>query len=145
VGGPDFTVTYRATSRFNLEVTRPRRTQDVAGLAATVLVKVRQLPPSIPNALLVAIDGADATDADVAGAVAALRARVAAKDEAFFTARGFGGSRAFHERLRRLGALLAWCEGASGDARAALWTNGSARVPVPERAMRVCLASLRSG
>ena len=143
-GGPDFTVTYRATSRFNLEVTRPRRVQDVPGLATTILVKLRQLPPGIPNVLLVAVDGTDAQVIDAAGAAAALRERARAGDEAFFMTRGFVGSRAFRERVRRLGAVMVWCEDATGDARASLWTNTSARIAVPERAMRACLACLRS-
>ena len=144
-GGPDFTITYRGTTRFNLEVTRPRRAQDEAGLAATIAVKLRQLPPSIANVLLVATGGTDAAAVDVAGAVASLRARVDAKDEAFFTTRGFAGSRGFHERLRRLGAVLAWCEAANADARAVLWSNDSARIAVPDRARRACLACLRAG
>ena len=143
--GPDFTVTFRVERSFNLEVTRPRRAPDAAGHGGPLLPKLRQLPPSAPNALLVAIDGDDAARYDVAGATRALRTRADAKDEAFFTARGFDGTRGFYERYLRLGAVLVWCEGATDDARAALWTNRSARIAVPERAARACLLSLRAG
>jgi hypothetical protein len=144
-GGPDFTVAYRTTSRFNLEVTRPRRPQDLAGVGSTILAKLRQLPPGMSNVLLVAIDGGDATAVDVGAAVRALRARADTKDEDFFAVRGYTGTRGFYERLLRLGAVVAWSDVAAGDARASAWTNGSARISVPDPALRAVLACLRAG
>jgi hypothetical protein len=143
--GPDFTVTFRGERSHNLEVTRLRRAPDAAGSGGQLLAKLRQLPPSVPNVVLVAIEGDSAEALDVAGATRALRAQADAKDEAFFTTRGFEGTRGFYERYLRLGAVLVWCEGAAGDARAALWANRSARIPLPERAARACLLSLRAG
>jgi hypothetical protein len=142
-GGPDFTVTFRAERAFNLEVTRPHQTPDAASHGGPLLAKLRQLPPSAPNAVLLAIDGDSSAAFDVMAATRALRARADAKDEDFFTRRGFAGTRGFYERYLRLGAVLVWCEGAAGDARATLWTNRSARIAVPERAARACLACLR--
>jgi hypothetical protein len=142
-GGPDFSVTYRGARAFDLEVTRLRRPPSVASDTRVLLTKLRQLPPSVPNAVLIAFDGDDAAALDVAEATRVLRARADAKDEAFFTSRGFGGTRAFYERFLRLGAVLGWCEGAAGDARASLWVNRSARIPLPDRALRACLTSLR--
>jgi hypothetical protein len=81
----------------------------------------------------------------VDAATRAVRARADRKDEAFFVARGFDGTRGFYERYLRLGAVLVWCEGAAGDARAALWLNRSARIALPERAARACLLCLRAG
>ena len=144
-GGPDFTVTYRAQRAFNLEVTRPHRSPDAASYAGPLLAKLRQLPPSAPNAVLLAIEGANAEAFDVGAAMRVLRARADAKDEEFFTNRGFAGTRGFYARYLRLGAVLVWCEGATGEARAALWTNRSARITVPDRAARACLAYLRGG
>jgi hypothetical protein len=144
-GGPDFTVTFRAGLAFNLEVTRPHRPPDAASYAGPLLAKLRQLPPSAPNAVLLAIEGDRAAAFDVAAATRALRARADAKDEDFFSRRGFAGTRGFYERYLRLGAVLVWCEGAAGEARATLWTNPSARIAVPERAAKACLACLRSG
>ena len=143
-GGPDFTVTLRGERGFNLEVTRLRRAPSVAALGGTLLAKLRQLPPSAPNAVLVAIDGERAETADAAGAVRALRARAGARDDAFFTGRGIEGSRGFNQRYLRLGAVVVWCEWATGEARAALWTNRSARIGLPERAVRACLICLRT-
>ena len=141
--GPDFTVTFRGERIFNIEVTRLRRAPDAAGFGRAILAKLRQLPPGAPNAVLVAIDGATAEAADVAAASQALRARADEKDEAFFTARGFDGTKGFYDRYLRLGAVFVWSEAASGDDRAAAWINRSARIPLPDRAARACLACLR--
>jgi len=143
--GPDFTVSFRGERTFNLEVTRVHRATDGTAPAGQLLAKLRQLPPSMPNALLVAVEGDSAEAVDVAGASRALRARADQKDEAFFTSRGFDGTRGFYERYLRLGAVVVWCEGAAGDERAASWTNPSARIALPARALRGCLACLRAG
>jgi hypothetical protein len=141
--GPDFTVSFRGERRIDLEVTRLRRAPETAGYGP-LLAKLRQLRPSVPNALLVAIEGDSAEALDVAAATRLLRARADAKDETFFSSRGFEGTRGFYERYLRLGAVLVWCEGAAGDARAALWSNRSARIALPERAARACLVCLRA-
>ena len=142
-GGPDFTVTFRGTRSFNLEVTRPHRVPDESGLGAALLAKLRQLPPSAANAILFAIDGDSAAALDVDAAARALRSRADAKDEAFFTTRGFDGTRAFYERYLRLSAVFVSAEGAAGDARGTLWFNRSARIDMPEPAARASLACLR--
>ena len=141
--GPDFTVTFRDARSFNLEVTRPHRVPDPGGLAAALLAKLRQLPPSAPNAILLAIDGETAEALDVDAATRALRSRADAKDEAFFTTRGFEGTRGFYERYLRLSAVFVAAENASGAARATLWFNRSARIAMPEPAARACLRCLR--
>jgi hypothetical protein len=141
--GPDFTVTFRATRTFNLEVTRLRRLPDAAGTGLALLAKLRQLPPSAPNAVLFAIEGTFADALDIAAATRALRSRADAKDEPFFTGRGFDGTRGFYERYLRLGAVFVLCEGVDGDARASLWTNRSARIPMPASAANACLRCLR--
>ena len=142
--GPDLTVSFRSTRTFDVEVTRLRRVPDVAGSGVALLAKLRQLTPSTPNVVLLAIDGSTAEAVDVAAATRALRARADAKDEAFFTARGHDGSRGFYERFLRLGAVVVWCEDAVGEARATLWTNRSARIALPEQAARACLDCLRA-
>ncbi len=143
-GGPDFTITFRATRTLNLEITRLRRVPDAAGLAGALVAKLRQLPPGTPNVLVVAIDGSSAANVDVEGAVRAVRARADARDEAFLVARGFDGTRAFYDRFLRLGVVIAWCEGAEAEARAAPWVNRSARIAVPDRALEACLTCLRA-
>jgi hypothetical protein len=129
--GPDFTVSFRGEGSFNLEVTRMRRNPDVASYGWALLAKLRQLPPSAPNAVVLATDsdGADAVDVDAA--TRALRARADRKDEEFFVGRGFDGTRGFYERFLRLGAVFVLGEAASGEGRASLWLNRSARIALP--------------
>jgi hypothetical protein len=141
--GPDLTVTFRAGQRFNVEVTRLRRVPDGAVVGAAILAKLRQLPPSVPNAVVLAIEGLAADAVDIASATQALRSRADAKDESWFSGRGFDGTRGFYERYLRLGAVFAWNDLADGDARAAVWINRSARMAVPEPAARACLRCLR--
>jgi hypothetical protein len=144
--GPDFTVTMRGERAFNLELTRLRRAPGTASFEATLLAKLRQLPPSVPNALLLAASGKGGADElGVADAARALRARADAKDEAFFASRGLAGTQQFYQRFLRLGAVFVWCEGAAADARVALWRNPSARIALPDRAIKVCLAAFRAG
>lgn len=139
--GPDFTATLGG-DRFNLEVTRLRGEPAAAGFGG-LLAKLRQLPPSVPNGVILAIDGAYASAYDVASAVTGLRDRADAPDDAFFIGRGFHGARGFRERLARLGIAFVFAESAVGDARAVAWTNTAARIALPSRAARACLACLR--
>ena len=141
--GPDFTVTLRGERSFNLEVTRLRGAPRATAYGGPLLAKLRQLPPSAPSVVLIAIEGDTAEALDVDAATRALRAWADAKDEAFFAARGFDGTRAFYERYLRLGAVLVWCEAATADARVALWINRSARMALPAKAARACAACLR--
>ena len=142
--GPDLTVTFRAGHRFNIEVTRLRRVPDETAVGAAVLAKLRQLPPSIPNAVVLAVEGVAADAVDIAAATQVLRTRADAKDEPWFTARGFDGTRGFFERYLRLGAVFAWNEMGEGDGRAAVWVNRSARIAMPEPATRTCLRCLQA-
>ena len=143
--GPDFTVTYRGERRFNVEVTRLHRDPRVATYGGPLLTKLRQLPPSMPNVVVVAIDGERADAFDIESATRAMRQRADAKDDAFFNSRGLDGSRGFHARYLRLGAVIAWADAAAEESRVVLWTNRSARIAVPDRAARAVLACLGAG
>ena len=107
--GPDLTVTFRGGRSFNLEVTRLRRLPDANGVGASLLAKLRQLPPSASNAVLFAIDGETAEALDITAATRILRARADAKDEAFFHLRGRRVAR-FLRAVLRLSTVLVWCE-----------------------------------
>jgi hypothetical protein len=143
-GGPDFTASFRAGRPFNVEVTRLRRSPTEAGGSGQILTKLRQLPPSVPNLVVVGIGGSTAQALDVGAIVRRLRAVADRKDEAFFVDRGLAGTAVFYERLLRLGAVITWCEGAVGDGRASLWVNASARIALPDRAAASCLACFRA-
>jgi len=125
-GGPDFTVTFRDHVAFNLEVTRWRGGR--TALERQLLVKLRQLPRSLPNALLVVVPGSP-------GAFPDLETLLGDRRAVPFE------SRDVRQRLTRLGGVYAWAPG--GEPRATLWTNGSARISLPAaaaRAVRLALA-----
>jgi hypothetical protein len=143
--GPDFGVRFRAHPAFTLEVTRLRALPDEAALGRVVLAKLRQLPPSVANLLLVAIPGSDAGAIDVALAMRTLRARVDAGDSAVFHGSGFDTGRAFYARYLRLGGVILWAEAARGPEQASLWVNASARIHASDGAVRACLEALRTG
>ncbi len=142
-GGPDFAVTHRGHA-LNLEVTRLQRPPEPETIGRVLMAKLRQLPPSAPNVLLLATgtSGADALAIDAAAK--ALRARADAKDEAFFARHKLAGARGFYDRFLRLGAVLVWAESASADHRAELWVNPSARIEPSPRALRAIQACLRA-
>jgi hypothetical protein len=143
--GPDFTLTMPGLRPVNLELTRVRRAPEHVEAGVPWIAKLRQLPPGTPNAVVVAIGGSTAMALDIVASVKLIRARADAKDEPFFAARGFAGSRAFYGQFLRLGAVLVWCEDAPGGERATLWRNGSARISVPDAVARACLTCLRGG
>lgn len=143
--GPDFTVTYRGDRAFNVEVTRLHRDPGASRYGGPLLSKLRQLPTSVPNAVVVAVDGHRADAFDLGSVTRALRQRADDGDDAFFRSRGLDGTRGFHARYLRLGAIVAWADEGAADARAVLWANRSARIAVPERAGRALLACLRAG
>jgi hypothetical protein len=143
--GPDLTVSLHGERPFNIEVTRLRRLPDSVAVGGAIVAKLRQLPPSVPNVVLIAVDADDARSIDVAAAVLELRALADHRDEAFLARARIESGRAFYDRFLRLGAVLIWCERAGGEGRANAWVNGSARIVVPPRALRACLACLRVG
>jgi hypothetical protein len=143
--GPDLTLTIPGLRPVNLELTRVRRAPEHLEAGAPWITKLRQLPPGAPNVVVVAIGGGSAMAVDMAASARLIRARADAKDEPFFAARGFEGSRAFYGQFLRLGAMLVWCEDAQDGERATLWRNGSARIAVPDAVARACLTCLGGG
>ncbi|MGZ8563776.1 MAG: hypothetical protein ACXWWU_09170 [Candidatus Limnocylindria bacterium] len=143
-GGPDFAVTYRTQRLFNLEVTRRRPGSRSEADGGALLAKLRQLPPSVANVVLVGATDDRAEPLDVPTAIGSLQARADAGEDRYFTERGLDGIRGFHQRFLRLGAVIAWFEGLHGAAGAVRWVNGSARIQVPEPAALAVLACLRA-
>ena len=143
-GGPDFTVTYRDHRAFNLEVTRRREGSRSGADAGALLAKLRQLPPSAANVLLIAATDDRVDPLDVPASIADLLARAAAKDDRPFIERGLDGTRGFHQHFLRLGAVVTWFEDRHSKPRAVRWINRSARIPVPEPAAAAVLACLEA-
>jgi len=144
-GGPDFTVTLPGARVTTLEVTRLRRPAALVEPGVPWLAKLRQLPPAVPNMLVIGIDGPSASALDVATSVRLVRARADARDEAFLAPRGFTDGRAFYDRFLRLGAVIVLADEGVESERASEWVNASARIAVPPAVLRACIAGLRSG
>lgn len=126
--GPDFTVMYKTHTPFNVEVKRIRG-QAQAGKWADVLCdKLRQMPPSVVNALVIyGKPGEPGIPLDVAAAMASLRTTAEGKDDAYFTRRGLDGSRDYLRQSLKLSAVLY----RAGAAMPASWMNPQARHPLP--------------
>ncbi len=95
--GPDFSVTFRANQRFNLEITRIRVASDpgVGRLADIIAGKLRQLPGEVPNALVIVTRGWSANEASLEAATRLLKLHSDQKDEEFFARRGLKSAREF--------------------------------------------------
>ncbi|WP_374685973.1 hypothetical protein [Promineifilum sp.] len=131
--GPDFTVTFKTHTPFNVEVRRMRGVELEAGDAAARLAKlvavlgdkVGQMPPSIVNLLwLIAEQGV--VEADVAQAAATLRQLAEHKTELFFTRRGFESAADFLKQYGRLSGVIVRQSG-----EPVLWLNPLARHKTP--------------
>jgi hypothetical protein len=133
---PDFRVTFRSGTRFNVEVRRLRRRApteapaDPARIIRTVCDKLGQLQPSMINVLVLGADGPSSAADALTPAVLRLQERATQKDEAFFQQRGFTGTRDFLRHYQRLSGAL-WLAGEPGALQASLWRNPRARHPLP--------------
>jgi len=108
--GPDFTVTFKTHTPFNVEVRRIRMEDDQARVDKLMTVlcdKVRQMPPSIMNLLWL---NAEETllEADLTRAVANLRqlAERGAESDAYFARRGFENAGEFLKYFQRLSGIV---------------------------------------
>lgn len=136
-GGPDFQLVYRDHVALNLEVTRWRG--DPAALERQVATKLRQLPPSAANALILV--GPRESPVDLDDVLGSLEERADRGDDAFFVRHGLDGVRGYRARRRRLGGVFAWPH--SRATRAAQWTNPTARIPLPPDAARAIAVALQ--
>jgi len=131
--GPDFTVTFKTHTSFNVEVRRIRRIELddadaealVIKLMAVLCEKVRQMPPSIVNILWLTGER-EIPQTDLSHAVTTLRELAEHKAEEWFTRRGFASAADFINQFRRLSAIVLH----STDA-IVIWQNPLARHPAP--------------
>jgi hypothetical protein len=111
--GPDFTVTFRTHTPFNVEVRRIRSSEMDDGnaearfgkLMAVLCDKVGQMPQGIVNLLWLIADH-DVPEADLTGAVTTLRQLAERKVEDFFTRRGFESAADFLNQYRHLSGIV---------------------------------------
>ena len=140
--GPDFTATYRAGRAFNVEVTR-RHGPAADGLERTILAKLRQLPPSRANVLVVAVDVAAGGPPDPAPVLRELRTHADRRDDAWFAAHGLTDAAAFHQGVLRLSAVLTSSEPPDRRSDVRSWTNAGARIALDAAALRAIETALR--
>jgi len=133
--GPDFSITYKTHTRFDVEVTRLRGGQggsspESGKLANTLCAKLEQFPPSMINILVLAADDAPYSGDELASglwsAVTLLQERAERKDDDFFTRRGFLNSRDFLRHYSRVSAIRI----VTPDAPPILWLQPQARHPL---------------
>jgi hypothetical protein len=111
--GPDFTVTFKTHTPFNVEVRRIHSMEIDAsdaevskGKLMTVLCeKVGQMPPSIINLLWFVTDH-EISEADLTQAIVTLRQLAEGKTEDYFTRRGFGSAADFLKHFRQLSGII---------------------------------------
>ena len=139
--GPDFRVTFKTHTPFNVEVKRIRASDadraaeppEYNRIASTVCQKIGQLTTGMINILVLASEGDLYHDADVAAAMLGLRTRAERKDDAFFTRRGFADASDFLKQYQRLSAVLFHARPVQGNGQAgSLWPNPLARQRLPD-------------
>jgi hypothetical protein len=131
--GPDFTVTFKAHTPFNVEVRRIRSVElddgdteaRIGKLMAVLCDKVGQMPPSIVN-LLWLIAEREIPVADLTRAVMTLRQLAERKAEDFFTRRGFESAADFLRQYRQMSGIVLHQSGEN-----VLWLNSLARHKAP--------------
>lgn len=121
--GPDFSVTFKSHTQFNVEVRRI--TSGPERLATILCEKTGQLPPSVVNMLWLATEDAIGMDA-VLAADRELRQTADSKDEGFFQKRGIGSIAEFRKRYQRLSGIVLF-----QHAGAYIWLNPLARHEAP--------------
>jgi hypothetical protein len=136
--GPDFTVTFKGHIVFNVEVRRLRAPIADGKLSEGICGKLRQMPPSAVNVLLIGADTSVSSHLDCGATVKRLIQRAEARQDDFFAQRGFRDARDFLRALQRLSGLLLranWYDPSS--ASVALWLNPQARHPLPAEARKL--------
>ncbi len=131
--GPDFTVTFRTHTPFNVEVRRLRGVELEEGdtearttkLMAILSDKVGQMPPSIVNLLWLNAERAISED-DLTRAVTTMRGLAERKQEDFFSRRGFRSASDFLKQYNHLSGIVLHQMGGN-----VVWLNPAARHKAP--------------
>lgn len=131
--GPDFTVTFKSHTLFNVEVRRIRNVEPddasadarIGKLVNVLSDKVRQMPPSIANFLWLTAER-EISGADLEQAVHTIRRLFERRAETYFADRGYESAAAFARFYRRLSGVVVRYSG-----ECVIWLNPTARHPVP--------------
>lgn len=131
--GPDFTVTFKTHTPFNVEVRRIRSSELEEGepeartskLMSVLCDKVRQMPPSIVNLLWLTAE-TEIPEEDLTRAVVTLRQLAESKNEDYFTRRGFKSAADFLKQFSQLSGIVLHQAGGN-----VVWLNSLARHKAP--------------
>jgi hypothetical protein len=131
--GPDFSVTFKTHTLFNIEVRRIRHLElegggsdaPAAKLVAVLSDKVGQMAPGVVNFLWLVSEGGLA-EADVAQAAVTVRQLAERKVEEYFTRRGFQSAAGFLRQYRLLSGVILRQQGLNS-----IWLNPLARHKAP--------------
>ena len=131
--GPDFTITFKTHTPFNVEVRRIRNVElddesaeaRIGKLMAALCDKVGQMPPSIVN-LLWLVSEREITEAELTHSVTKLRQLAESKTEDFFTRRGFESATHFLKQYRQLSGIVL-----RQSSEKVLWLNSLTRHKAP--------------
>jgi hypothetical protein len=139
--GPDFAVTFRTRTIFNVEVKRLRPARLEAGIEAqndptrminAICDKLGQMPAGMINVLVLVTEDEGYDGAGVSSMMKSLKLRAEQRDDAFFVRRRFTSYRDFLQQYLQLSGLLlrsGWQAGTGSPP--ALWLNPEARRPIP--------------
>lgn len=132
--GPDFTITFKTHTPFNVEVRRIRGVElddngendgRITKLMTVLCDKVGQMPPSTINILWLTAERA-LSEADVTQAVTTLRLMAERKNEAYFTRRGYKNAADFLKKYQQLSGIVLHQSGGN-----VVWLNPLARHQAP--------------
>ncbi|NJR12660.1 hypothetical protein HC776_01925 [bacterium] len=129
--GPDFTITFKTHTPFNVEVRRIRSVDwddsaehRMSKLVLILCEKVRQIPPGIVNVLWLTSERA-MSEAELLIVNVSLRQAAELKRGTFFTRQGFESAADFLKAYRQLSGI-----GLAARSTRTLWLNNTARHPV---------------
>jgi hypothetical protein len=147
---PDFAVTFRDNTRFNLEVARLRPAPGTGAEAGgersaeriprILLDKLGQVQPGMANLLAIHLSTPpEAIDLD--GLLRAVKSRAENRDPAFYASSRYSGPPDFSKDFLLLAGVLLWSSGA-GMGPARLWVNRQARPALDEKILRLVAIAL---
>jgi len=137
--GPDFAVTFRTHTTFNVEVTRMRMAlQEIdpgqAGyrLGDIICSKLGQMPAGMMNLLVIMADSQAICELDVASALKRLKLRAEQKDPRLYQRHRFRNPADFFKYYQRLSGLLVRSAGDDPPGKCPLlWLNSQAKHSLP--------------
>jgi hypothetical protein len=139
--GPDFSVTYRVNTVFNIEVARIRAEGDESNLPRIeerllriLLGKLGQMQAGQPNLLVVHIRPELGRALELAPLMQSLKQRAEGREPAFYALSRYATLADFYKNFLHLAGVLLWAAGTEP------WLNKQARPPLDEKIVRLVSA-----